>query len=190
MMIAVDRRQLLESVGVLIGLAVLPGHALAAAAGVKTPFLDAHIGTLVSAVADTFIPLTDTPGAVQVGVPASFDTLMREWASPPHRAAYLAALAAIDAEAQAKAGKPFALLAPAQRKAVLAPYDARLLATNMPYAALKDLMVNLYYLSEPGATVELRYEHSPGVWEASIPLTPGTRAWAGAMPADKLLTIA
>jgi hypothetical protein len=28
--------------------------------------------------------------------------------------------------------------------------------------------------------VEVRYEHIPGAWEASIPLTPQTRAWAGA----------
>jgi hypothetical protein len=60
----------------------------------------------------------------------------------------------------------------------------------MRYAALKDLLINLYYLSEPGATVELRYEHVPGVWEASTPITAETRAWAGAMPPDKLLTIA
>jgi hypothetical protein len=29
------------------------------------------------------------------------------------------------------------------------------------YYKLKDLLINLYYLSEPGATVELRYEHVP-----------------------------
>ena len=188
-MIALDRRQMLEGVGALIGLAALPAEALAASAP-KPPLLDRPTTALVTAVADTLIPRTDTPGAVQAGVPARFDGLMRDWASPSHRAAYLAALAAIDAEATAQAGKPFALLPPARRKEVLVAYDARNLATNMPYAALKDLLINLYYLSEPGATVELRYEHAPGVWQASMPLTPATRAWAGAMPAGKLLVIA
>jgi hypothetical protein len=46
----------------------------------------------------------------------------------------------------------------------------------MRYAALKDLLITSYYLSEPGATVELRYEHVPGVWEASTPMTKDTRA--------------
>jgi len=188
-MINGDRRQLLQGLGALLGLAALPAGALAAAAG-KPPLLDAPMTALVTAVADTLIPRTDTPGAVQAGVPARFDALMRDWANPSHRAAYLAALTAIDDEARAKAGKPFALLSPAQRQAVLAPYDAQHLPTDARYAGLKDLMINLYYLSEPGSTVELRYEHNPGVWEASIPLTPDTRAWAGAMPAGKLLVIA
>jgi hypothetical protein len=188
-MIASDRRQLLEGLGALLGLAALPAGALAAASK-STPSLDKPTTALVTAFVDTLIPRTDTPGAVQVGVPAGFDTLMRDWASPAHRAAYLGALAALDAEAVAQAGKPFALLPPARRLAILTAYDARKLATDMPYAALKDLIVNLYYLSEPGSTVELRYEHSPGVWEASTPITPDTRAWAGAMPAGKLLVIA
>lgn len=184
-----DRRQTLASVGVLIGLAALPSHALAKTTA-TAPFLDPPMMALATALADTLIPRTDTPGAVQAGVPATFDALMRDWASPASRTNYLAVLNAIDAEAKAKAGKPLALLTPAQRKTVLAAYDAAHLATDMRYAALKDLLINLYYLSEPGATVELRYEHSPGAWEASIPLTSETRAWAGAMPAGKLFAIA
>jgi hypothetical protein len=188
-MIELDRRQMLEGLGALIGLAALPAEALAAVAG-KAPSLDKGTTALVTAFADTLIPLTDTPGAVQAGVPAQFDALMHDWASPSHRTAYLAALTAIDDEAKTKMGKPFALLTPAQRKAVLVPYDAQHLASDMRYASLKDLLVNLYYLSEPGSTVELRYEHNPGVWEASTPMTAETRAWAGAMPAGKLLVIA
>jgi hypothetical protein len=176
MMIEMDRRRMLEGVGALIGLAALPAGALAAPAG--KPSLDPAATALLTAIADTLIPRTDTPGAVDAKVPATFDALMRDWATPGHRAAYLAALTAIDDEAKAKAGKPFALLTPAARKAVLAPYDAAHLETDMRYAALKDLLINLYYLSEPGATVELRYEHVPGVWEASTPITAETRGRA------------
>jgi hypothetical protein len=52
-------------------------------------------------------------------------------------------------------------------------------AGNPDYYKLKDLLVTAYYMSEPGATQELRYEHIPGAWEPSIPLTKDTRAWAG-----------
>lgn len=188
-MIELDRRQMLEGLGALIGLAALPAQALAAVAG-KAPSLDKPTTALVTAFADTLIPQTDTPGAVQAGVAAQFDALMHDWASPAHRTAYLAALTALDDDAKARAGKPFALLPAAQRLTVLTAYDAQHLKSNMAYASLKDLIVNLYYLSEPGATVELRYEHNPGVWEASTPMTAETRAWAGAMPAGKLLVIA
>jgi len=123
-------------------------------------------------------------------VPARLDALLRDWANPAHRAAYVGALTAIDTDSKAKTGKPFALLPPAQRKSLLVAYDASRLGTDAPYTGLKDILLNLYYLSETGATVELRYEHAPGAWEASIPLTPKTRAWAGPMPAEKLLNIA
>jgi gluconate 2-dehydrogenase gamma chain len=170
-----DRRRMMEGLGALIGLAALPPEALAATKRKSRPST-----ALLTAVADTLIPRTDTPGAVQVGVPAKFDALMHDWASPAHRAEHLAALAAIDDAAKTKAGRPFALLALAARKSMLAAYDAENFATNATYARLKALLVSLYYMTEPGATKELRYEHAPGAWVASIPLTPQTRAWAGA----------
>ncbi|MFT3976020.1 MAG: gluconate 2-dehydrogenase subunit 3 family protein [Sphingomonas bacterium] len=183
---AIDRRAMLASVGSLIGLAALPAGALAAVAA--PAYLDKPTTMLVTAFADTLIPKTDTPGAVQAGVPASFDALMRDWAAPAHRAALLASLKAIDEAAATATGKAFTLLTPEQRTTFLSAYDANqfLSAASGPaspaadYLKLKELVATLYYLSEPGSTVELRYEQVPGAWEASIPLTPETRAWAGA----------
>lgn len=179
-MTTLDRRRMLEGVGALIGLSVLPAEALAAAAKARPHLLSPADAALLTAVADTLIPRTDTPGAVQAGVPARFEALLKNWASPAHRAAHLAALAAIGAAAKAKAGRPFAALPAAQRTSFLTAYDAEHFAADPAYAKLKELLVSLYYLSKPGATVELRYQHAPGAWEASIPLIPQTRAWAGA----------
>jgi hypothetical protein len=92
----------------------------------KPPLLDPATTALLTAIADTLIPRTDTPGAVDAKVPATFDALDARLGHAAHRSAYLAALTAIDAEAKAKAGKPFALLPAAQRKAVLKAYDARI----------------------------------------------------------------
>jgi hypothetical protein len=50
---------------------------------------------------------------------------------------------------------------------------------NPGYAKLKELIVVLYYSSEPALTQELVYEHSPGEWQPSIPITPETRASGG-----------
>ena len=49
---------------------------------------------------------------------------------------------------------------------------------NPAYARFKNLVFALYYLSEPGATQELRYEHTPGAWEPSIAVTSDTRGYA------------
>jgi hypothetical protein len=176
-MIELDRRHMLEGLAALIGLSALPAQAFAAAAK-KPPLLDAPTTALLASISDTLIPRTDTPGAVQVKVPATVDALLRDWANPTHRAAHIAALKAIDTAAHAKTGKACALLTPAARKTFLTGYDLENFS-NPDYYKLKDLLVTTYYMSEPGATQELRYEHVPGAWEASIPLTKDTRAWAG-----------
>ena len=178
-----DRRRMLESAAALIGLAALPEAAFAAAgkvASARPAVLDRPGLALVSAVADTLIPRTDTPGALQAGVPAKFHGLLRDWANPVHRAALIAALGKIDAAAKSGAGKPFALLPAAKRTEVLRAYDSANLKADPDYARLKELLCMVYYFSEPGATVELRYEHVPGAWEPSIPITAATRTWAGA----------
>jgi Gluconate 2-dehydrogenase subunit 3 len=132
----------------------------------------------VTALADTLIPRTDTPGALQAGVPATFSQLIRDWAKPQNAADFMASLAALDQAAKTETGKAFALLPRKQRTAFLTRYDAAHLRSDKGYTKLKLLLMTLFYMSEPGATQDLRYEHVPGAWQASIPLTPKTRTWA------------
>jgi hypothetical protein len=111
-------------------------------------------------------------------VPALFAAMLAKWASPATRTAFLARLDAIDAAAMTAKGKAFAKLPAKDRLAVLKAYDA----ANFPapdYKRMRDLFLILYYNSEPGATQELRYEHAPGAFEPSLPITRDTRAWAG-----------
>ena len=107
-----------------------------------------------------------------------FDKLLANWASAAQRAAILGSLQLIEQKSRVVSGSSFARLAPGGRYDVLSAYDKS--PTGDPgYAKLKELVITLYYLSEVGSTVELRYEHSPGAWEPSIPVTPETRAYGG-----------
>lgn len=173
--IPLERRDFLASLAGLLGVAMLPVEALAAIPGASLP---APQMALASAYADTLIPRTDTPGAVDAGVPAGFAAMLQRWAAPTTRGNLLAELDAIGAAARTATGKPFADLSPARRLAFLKPYDAANFA-RPAYKRLRDLMLVLYYNSEAGATVELRYEHAPGPLEPSLPITPATRASAG-----------
>ena len=105
-------------------------------------------------------------------MPRRFDLLMHSWASAQTRADFTRVLDEIDA-----AAKGVAALPPAKQLEVVAAYDAANMR-NPAYAKFKGLILALYYLSEAGATQELRYEHTPGAWEPSIPVTADTRAWA------------
>ncbi|MEJ5976908.1 gluconate 2-dehydrogenase subunit 3 family protein [Novosphingobium sp. PS1R-30] len=199
---SMDRRSLLEGALLLLGVTATAGFspdAFAKAAASPKPSLPAGDFALLSAVADTIIPRTDTPGAVDARVPAKFDALLVNWAAPKRRTELTGALATIDRLAREKTGQGFVALTPEQRKELLVAHDVAALKpvprtdklTGMQammagpavadpgYAKLKELIVVLYYYSEEALTTELTYEHSPGDWTPSIKVTPETRATGG-----------
>jgi hypothetical protein len=223
-----DRRELLQRAMLLVGAALSPlGSDAPAAAKTEKTQLDRARLALLSAVVDTLIPKTDTPGAVEAGVPQQFVALLHQWASPTRRAELIAALDAIDGLAQQKQRRSFASLTPNERLELLAAHDAAALqraagggVSNDPtaaadpaaaanrvadpnygrvkqepaqndslmggarfadpaYAKMKELIVVLFYVSETALTHELTYEHTPGAWRPSVPVTPATRAVGG-----------
>jgi hypothetical protein len=198
----IDRRSLLSTALLLVGASAAVGispEAFAKAAARPKPYLDPASFTLLSAIADTIIPKTDTPGAVDAHVPAKFDALLVNWASPEHRVLLSGAMATIDRLAREKEAKGFAELTPDKRKELLAAHDIASLkpvprtdkltgmrammagpsVADPGYAKLKELIVLLYYYSEEALTTELVYEHVPGGWTPSIKATPETRATGG-----------
>ncbi|HEY4115312.1 MAG TPA: gluconate 2-dehydrogenase subunit 3 family protein [Rhizomicrobium sp.] len=178
----VDRREVMRRAVYLVGGAAAlatfdAGHAFAA--DVPAQFFSKPRLVLLDAICATMIPKTDTPGAHEVGVPAVIDGMMTNWANDGTRMLVLGALDMIDAQAQAEKGKLFADLSPTDRLNVLKRFDASALSMgDKGYSQLKNVILTGYYLSEPGATVELRYIHQPGAWEADIPYAQIGRAWA------------
>ncbi len=194
-----DRRTMLERLAWLLGAAALPGEALARAAPRARRFLDPVRTTLLSAIADTMIPQTDTPGALAAKVPAKFDALLRTWASPARRIELIGALARINAAAMAAEKVGFVALTPAKRYAVLTAFDAAALKTvprteklsamaammagpavaDAGYGKLRELIIMLFFYSQEALTSVLTYEHTPGGWTPSIKVTPQTRGTGG-----------
>jgi gluconate 2-dehydrogenase gamma chain len=196
-----DRRALLGQIGLLIGVTALPMEALAAPRrrAVSARFLAPPNYRLLTAIADTMVPATDTPGALGAKVPEKLDALLRDWASAKTRMETAAALAAIDAAALASDKNAFAALSPERRKAVLTEHDKAALKSvprkdklsglaammgapsvaDPGYYRLKSLVVALYYNSEIAMTQEIIYEHNPGKWVPSFKIAPGTRPFAG-----------
>jgi hypothetical protein len=191
-----DRRALMRNVALLLGAATVPTLAGCKAMMQGDGALDEAQMKLLTAIADTIIPETDTPGASAVGVPKQINGMMREWASAATRAELTGT---IDAIGQLSKGKDFADLAPTERVALLKPYDAEAVkpgpppkekpkglsmmmgppAANPAYVRLKGLIINLYYASEMANEKELVFEPVPGKFVASLKVTPETRPFAG-----------
>jgi gluconate 2-dehydrogenase gamma chain len=197
-----DRRSLLQNAFALVG----AGAALSACdfstLGSKGEFSFTEAQrALVSAIADTVVPKTDTPGALEAGVPKAFEGLLSNWANHESKEALLAAADKIDSAANTAKGKGFADLSPAERASVLLPIDTNAFkeipnpskspaaapafanpnVMDPDYARLKSLLFVLYYTSEAALTQEVPYNHNPGKYRASMPVTAESRAESGGL---------
>lgn len=171
------RRQVLQGlIFALGGAAALTAFqgAEAKAETTASGFYTADELALVTFLADTIIPRTDTPGAIDAGVPAYMDHLYLTWASPKTQGEHRAHLAMIAGRLKSASG--------AQKLKTLEALDAAAFSREWDalggYRAVKSLIASVYYVSEPGATQELQYEPVPGRWLPSAPIAEIGRTWA------------
>jgi hypothetical protein len=172
----------------LLGAVVLLGGAAALTRFQRKPSGAAESGgpgmsserfALLEQVTEVMIPPTDTPGAIAAGVPAFIRQMLAEWASSSSRADIGGVLEGVDRAAWARFGAAFVELPPERRHAVVRAFDEELTGRQDPaYGKFKYLVLAGYYLSEVGATQELRYELIPGAWRGCVPFSEIGRATA------------
>lgn len=191
-----DRRRLLQSAFALVGSSVaLSACDFSTLASRGSFSFSPQQRALLSAIADTLVPKTDTGGAIEAGVPQAFEGLLSNWAKPQTKSLLLDAIDKIETRTQKAKGKGFIDLTAPDKTAWLTEIDAEDLKINPDapkltgldailagpayinpgYAKLKSLIVTLYYTSEVALTEELPYQHTPGKFQPSIPVTADTR---------------
>jgi hypothetical protein len=123
---------------------------------------------VVSKLADGLIPATDTPGAIAAGVPMYLDALMADWASAETQEAHHNIVAVVEQELVATSLEELDAAAFGERRDELGGYRQ-----------LKNLISNAYYVSEPGAALEIGWVPDPGRWEHCVPIEEVTRVRGG-----------
>lgn len=141
---------------------------------------------MVAAAAERIIPTTDTPGAIDAGVPDFIDLMMGEWYPEADKAAFLAGVQAADDFCRTEHGARFAACDPEQQNAVLAALEEEHRVTpegTAPsaraafYATLRELTLLGYYTSEIGATQELQV-NPMGQWDGDVPFAEVGRSYS------------
>ena len=171
-----DRREALIRVAGLMGgalaYAASEGAWAALSSNAESSFLNASQRAIVSGVADVMIPRTDTPGALDVGVPAFIDLMLRDVYAAEDRDRYLAGLAEFDAAA----GKR-----PVTLELVRKFHDAAVREERRRHEAdahlqrpfilmTKELTLLRFFTSEVGSTQVLQYVAVPGAFHGCLPL--------------------
>ena len=148
---------------------------------------------IVAAMADVVIPRTDTPGAVDAGVPRFIELMVALWLNDEERAIFNAGLADIETRIPAEYGKPFNELSAAQQLRVLEEmedtasdspwYDfgntQRDFISDAPFICqVKELTIWGFFTSEVGGSQVLRYDPMPMYFDGDIPLGPQESSWS------------
>ena len=184
------RREALKRVAWLMGgtvsasaiLAIQKGYSATTPAGAKPAVLTPPQMRIVSTVSEIMIPRTDTPGAIDVGVPGFIDLMLADVYTQKDRERYLAGMADFDAAAHTEQGKEFLALEPTRQVALVRKFhDAAVIEdqrsahqrddVQRPFILMtKELTLLGFFTSEAGATQVLQYIAVPGSYHACLPV--------------------
>lgn len=188
-----NRREAIQRTATLLGFAVSMPAMTAILNGCKaspelnfTPvFLTPDQAQTIRAVADVIIPKTETPGAIDVGVPGFIDQMLKEVYSKEDQDRFIAGLTTFE-EGALKAGDAFVDMdLEAQLVYLKSVHDPAVEAQKKgelkerPFILMvKELTLLGFFTSEPGATQVLQYNPVPGAYQGCVPLAEVGKTWA------------
>lgn len=198
-----NRREAIQRTAMVLGYAVSAPLAAAVLNGCKAKpdlafvpkFLNDDLASLTSALAETIIPRTDTPGAIDAGVPGFIDDLLSTVYSNEQQNNFIEGITGFAAEAKSAIGKSFEDATPEEQLSFVKQKNTELLSgggstqsegwwaagtgKGKPFfLEMKELTLLGFFTSEAGATKVLQYNQVPGPFKGCVPLTQVGKAWA------------
>jgi len=149
---------------------------------------------IIAAMAEVIMPRTETPGAIDAGVPHYVELMVADWLSDGERANFDAGLRDIEERIPREYGRAFHELGPGDQLRVMEDLDddasdsawydfgnvQRDYVSDAPFICqLKELTIWGFFTSEQGATQVLRYDPVPMEFDGDLPLAPDESTWAG-----------
>lgn len=191
----IDRREALRKTAMLMGAAVsvsalsgiLQGCKASPELTYKPDFFNEEQAGIISELAETIIPKTDTPGAKDAGVPGFIDKILKQCYSKEDQDRFLSGIGEFDKKSKEKHGDSFIYLdKEKQLEFVKAENDEAVKlkdkqGAERPFLLMaKELTLLGFFTSEPGATQVLQYEAVPGSYKGCIPLSEAGngKTWA------------
>lgn len=144
----------------------------------------------VAMIAEAIIPRTDSPGAIDAGVPGWIEIIVKDCLEPEDQEVIVQGLADLMRRCQSEHGKDLGELSPDQQVAFLTKTHEALLAEKREarregkrprrtfLEQFKELTKFCFASSEVGATEAFDFIYVPGQWIPSMPLEPDQKAWA------------
>jgi gluconate 2-dehydrogenase gamma chain len=198
-----NRREVIQRASMILGYAItgpaltgiLNGCKAAPEQTFVPQFFTNEQASLITALTEIIIPRTDTPGAIDAGVPMFIDRMLKEVYPKESQETFLKNLEAFDAGARKAHGNAFLGCSNNEQIAYFKKeHDAALqnrasarssgwwnagVNDSKPFILeLKELTLLGFFTSEPGATQVLQYKQVPGPYKGCVPLKDVGKAWA------------
>ncbi len=137
--------------------------------GATRPLLNETQRAITARVADLILPRTDTPGALDTGVPDFIELMIRDCYKKPAQDTFLTGLGELERS-------NFLTLSPEQQTTALQQIETQSKkATDVTFwQMIKEQTLLGYYTSEAGVKASFDYQPIPGKFEA-IKIKPGQK---------------
>jgi len=179
------RREAIKRAALFLGVALSPSIVRGALAAANPAQANAGqvLGSVPRAIlavaAERILPRTDTPGAIDVGVPAFIELLYGSYLTEEEKVQLERGLERLEDLSQSAHRRGFTILPADQQDGVLRslaesadPADARC------FQQLRQLTLVGYFTSKPVGTSVLQYDPVPARYQGDIPLSEvGKSAW-------------
>ncbi len=148
---------------------------------------------IVAAMAEIIIPRTDTPGAIDAGVPKYIELMAANWLNEGERAIFDAGLQDIENRIPQAYGESFDQLPSSQQLEILEALEEdasdsewyefgntlREFISEAPFICqFKELTIWGFFTSEEGASQVLRYDPMPMYFDGDVPLKNDQSTWS------------
>lgn len=157
-------------------------------------YLSSAQKSTLAMLTETIMPRTDTPGAIDAGVPRFVELMVFEWFNEQERAIFLQGLEGLMTDVNQAHSRPFESLSAGERVKVLEKLEAqasdsswydigsaalRDFIQDVPFICqLKELTIWGFFTSEVGSTQVLRYEPMPMKFDGHRKLGEDDSSWA------------
>jgi glucoside 3-dehydrogenase (cytochrome c) hitch-hiker subunit len=146
---------------------------------------------MVSAIAETIIPKTQTPGALEAGVPKFLELIVSDWMTEAERDKFLLGIVEVEQAAHKAHKVNFADCSPEQQHQLLDAIEDKhedhpwyeqdgqsAFETEAPFiVVVKELTIFGFFMSKVGSTQVLR-KNQMGAFHGDIPLNQEESSWS------------
>jgi hypothetical protein len=182
----VTRREAIKRAALIFGIVISPSvlrsalHAqVQVGAGPRAQFLSSDHLRLVGIVAERILPKTETPGALDAGVPAFIDVIYGKYLNAEEKVMFTTGLDNVAAAALTIHRKSFVQLTVGEQDELLR--SIAVASQPLPksfFLQIKELTVIGYFTSELVGKSVLKYDPVPGRFDPCIPLAEvGSAQW-------------